>query len=140
MTGVQIKASFKKDSKHLDGLNAVASQIIANPNDRIVVVAILEPVSIVRDLLSGTEVPRMGVRHIEVGHGETATALKGILSELYTDRTGREDTQMDLFDVLPDAGDGSEDAGEPWPGDVEFVEPDVAVEPDDRSKRRSKNK
>jgi hypothetical protein len=101
---VKIKASFKRDDKHFDGLSAIEAKLVDEDlmHERYLVVAIVQPHRI--DVLAEDGVKSATVKftHIEVVEGDVAAEVKERLMAAYRDRTGRDDEpQPTLFD-----GDG----------------------------------
>lgn len=98
---VKIKASFKRDDKHFDGLSAIEAKLVDEDlmHERYLVVAIVQPHRI--DVLAEDGVKSATVKfaHIEVMDGDAAAAVKERLMTVYRDRTGRDDEpQPTLFD------------------------------------------
>jgi hypothetical protein len=98
---VKIKASFKRDDKHFDGLSAIEAKLVDEDlmHERYLVVAIVQPHRI--DVLAEDGVKSATVKftHIEVVEGDVAAEVKERLMAVYRDRTGRDDEPAPtLFD------------------------------------------
>lgn len=95
---VQVKASFGKDKKHLDGLDHHRKEMIDSPLRPRVIVAVVNVSSITHDVLDGTDTPRIQFQQVEVLDGADAMKAIDMLNGAYQRRTGREDSQASLFD------------------------------------------
>jgi hypothetical protein len=114
---VQIKASFKKDNRHLDGLDAVRKDLVADQVTPRVVIAVLEVTDVNHNVLEGTDTPKLRVRSIEVMTGRRAITASGLLEEAYAERTGGNTPPATLFDAVEPEQDPT--AG-PWEGDADW--------------------
>lgn len=157
MTGVGIQAKFSKETKQWDGLGPYADQLVNDPMQTLVIVAVAE-VSRITDLPhEGVKQPTIRITHLELCvEGDDSLRATNLLQKLYAARTGREDgSQPSLFDDDgQDPAPGMEefthteadpedhqdqvnasvtDDGEAWPGDVEFQAPPPNVEDDSTS-------
>lgn len=95
---VNIVATFKKDSVHLNGLEAIHDDLLADPTRTVLIVAEVEVKRIVEDVDDGTKTPRVRLRAIEpVLADEDIKTVRGLLDAAYAARTGR-DNQPTLFD------------------------------------------
>lgn len=95
---VQVQASFKKDQRHLDGLDDARKQLIDKPLQPRIIVAVIDVASITHDVLDGSDTPKIRLRQVEVLDGPDAIAAVDLLNRRYGQRTGREDSQATLFD------------------------------------------
>lgn len=95
---VQVKASFGKDKKHLDGLDHHRKQLVDEPLRPRVIVGVINVSSISHDVLDGTDTPRIQFQQVEVLDGADAMKAVDMLNSAYQRRTGREDSQASLFD------------------------------------------
>jgi hypothetical protein len=98
---VQVQASFKKDQKHLDGIDHVRKDLIDNPLTPRVAVIVFDVASITHDVLDGSDTPKIRLRQAEVLDGADAMKAIDMLNASYGRRTGREDSQASLFDDWP---------------------------------------
>lgn len=95
---VQVQASFKKDQKHLDGLDHVRKDLIDAPLQPRIIVAVIDVAQITHDVLDGSDTPKIRLRQVEVLDGPDAMKAVDMLNRKYQQRTGREDSQASLFD------------------------------------------
>lgn len=95
---VQVQASFKKDQRHLDGLDDARKQLIDKPLQPRIIVAVIDVATIMHDVLDGSDTPKIRLRQVEVLDGPDAIAAVDLLNRRYGQRTGREDSQATLFD------------------------------------------
>jgi hypothetical protein len=95
---VQVQASFKKDQKHLDGLDHVRKDLIDAPLQPRIIVAVIDVAQITHDVLDGSDTPKIRLRQVEVLDGPDAMKAVDMLNRQYQRRTGREDSQASLFD------------------------------------------
>lgn len=107
-----IKAKFKKDETDNDGLFGATGEFVDKPYERRLVVGIVRPVRIVRDLDDGTETPTVQFDHVEVLEGDDAKEALELLAHKFEQRTGRPMPPMTLFDNTGEP----EDDQEPLPG------------------------
>jgi hypothetical protein len=113
-TPVNIKATFKKATRDLNGLESIASKLLDHrkAGARYLVVAIVRPHKSTWSADDGVETPTVTFDHIEVGDGDIAERLKAILDELYMART-KQHRQESLLDHMDPAVSGpAEDVAE----------------------------
>lgn len=128
---VKVKSSFKKDQKEFNGLDhpAVVKALVESPLDRVYAVVLLETSKIEQNVEDGgTKVPTIRIVAVEPVDGEDAIQAKTILDRRFKRRTGR-DSQPTLFD-REDDGDEPVTAGAVLQGQIPFLEPQKATEPD----------
>lgn len=95
---VQIKASFGKDKRHLDGLDHHRKNLIDEPLRPRVAILVFNVSDINHNVLEGTDTPRIQVQQIEVMDGADAIKTIDMMNSAFQRRTGREDSQASLFD------------------------------------------
>lgn len=101
---VQVKASFKKDNRHLDGLDAIRDQLVKQPHQARIIVAVVDVSKITENVEDGTTTPQVRFRSVEVMEGDAAIKATQLIEARYAERTGREDmAPSTLFDTEPDA-------------------------------------
>lgn len=107
---VQIKASFAKDKRHLDGLDHHRKELIDEPLRPRVAIIVFNVTDINHNVLEGTDTPKIGLQQVEVMEGADAIKAIDMMNSTFTRRTGREDSQASLFDDWPgpNGGDVSE--------------------------------
>lgn len=109
MPGVGLSARFGKNNALYDGLKNLAEEIEKDPNQRYVVVAVVEPSFAKVDFKNGGEfIPTVRAVSIEPLFDDAANTARGLLAEAYRKRTGNDDdpAQATLFDVR--SGDDDE--------------------------------
>ena len=136
---VTLSATFTKESKEYNGLEAIQQSLIDNPLDRRVVVALVEVTNIDEDILhGGVETPRVRVVHMEAMTADAAMDARKLLDETFHERTGHTAAPPTLFDSTSEGEEARDPAAGPWPGDAGYVEPDdgSAEEPPAKGKRK----
>lgn len=127
---VQVQASFKKEQKHLDGLDHVRKDLIDAPLTPRIIVAVIDVSQITHDVLDGSDTPKIRLRQVEVLDGADAMKAVDMLNRTYQKRTGREDSQASLFDEW-DPGTPSEATIEARHAEVIHDAPPLDAGPDD---------
>lgn len=90
---VNIAGTFKKDERELNGLEAIAEDLIGNPLERRVVAALVETKRVVEDFADGgSKRVVTSIVHIEPLTGDAATDARKYLDEAYRARTGRDES------------------------------------------------
>jgi hypothetical protein len=87
---VNISAQFTKKTRDRNGLEAIEKAILADPETRHIVVAVVEPKFSKRDFADGSETPTVRVVAIEALAGEQAVEARKMLEDAYVVRTGRQ--------------------------------------------------
>ena len=103
---VNIQATFKKDDRHLNGLEAIQQNLIDAPLDRHVIVAVVECVRVTKDVTDGgTETPTVRLVHIEpMMSNVDEKAARKLLDKAQKARGGTP-AQGDLFSHPEPEGD-----------------------------------
>lgn len=127
---VQVQASFKKEQKHLDGLDHVRKDLIDAPLTPRIIVAVIDVSQITHDVLDGSDTPKIRLRQVEVLDGADAMKAVDMLNRTYQKRTGREDSQASLFDEW-DPGTPSEATIEARHAEVIHDAPPLDTDPGD---------
>lgn len=142
MASVNISAQFPKDDRHLNGLDRILRDLVAEPFTEYVIVARVKRSRLTVNDVAGTSTPSVRLVHVEamLDPGRRDDALK-ILDAEYQERTKRKDLPpRDMFNQAGDGehegqttvgqqladaeGDGEPDpAGGPWPGDPDYQPP-----------------
>jgi hypothetical protein len=135
MPTVDVSASFSKEEKHYNGLDAIVKDLIERPLDRHVIVAVIERSSLrIDDRKGGEMTPTIRLVNVEVMEGDEAEVARTMLNARFRARTGaQEDPQMSLFEPGEPsidermAADGSapsepqrDPTAGPWPGDADY--------------------
>lgn len=131
---VHVSATFKKDERESNGLEAIREELINTPLVRHVIVATIETTQIITDVRDGgVKTPRVRLVNVEALDGDQAVIGRKLLDERYASRTGQTAPPPTLFDpdeaqiapaVEVDAGDQGEEP--PW----DEGPPSGAVDPD----------
>lgn len=104
---VKIKGTFKKDTKEYDGLGAISDQLVANPLERVLVIAELEVETYETDVKGGgTKTPKMAYTSMEVMTGDDAITARKLRDAAYHERTGQTAPPPTLFDPDEHQGPG----------------------------------
>jgi hypothetical protein len=107
--GVNIKATFKKDDRELNGLEHIVKELIDDPLKRRIVIGIIEVSRVTTDYEDGsTQTPTVRFLQIEALEGDAAERGRMMLSEASQARTGR-DVEDTLFDGEPGEGDPADE-------------------------------
>lgn len=112
MPPVNISATFKRDERPKNGLEAIADRLADEDlmHAEYLVVATVRPKFAKIDAEDGSRTPTVKFDHIEVMTDARAEQARALLDDAYRERTGR-DPQMELdFGV---DGEGEHDPGEP---------------------------
>lgn len=98
MTAVNISGTFKKDSRPLNGLEAIAKQLLDRDNAlaTYVVVGVVRPHAIKWLADDGMETPTVRFESIEVLDGAGADRVREMIVAAYRARTGKDDPQEPL--------------------------------------------
>lgn len=106
---VNIKATFKKDTRPLNGLEAIEELLVDKPLDRHVIVAVVETVRITDDVADGgTKTPTVRLVHIEPMTSEAdEKAARKLLDRAHKARGGTPPAP-DLFSNPEGQGEGDD--------------------------------
>lgn len=129
---VNVQATFKKESRDLDGLGAISDQLVGDPLRRRLIIAEVEVTRITKDIREGgIETPTVRWTSVEVMHGDDELDARRMRDKAYSERTGQASPPPTLFD--PPADDDR-----PWPGD----HPDQPQDPEsaDGTIRQGRNR
>lgn len=143
---VNVAATFKKDERINNGLEAIVRQLVKEPLERHVVVGVIEVTRITRDIADGgVETPTVRLVSVEALEGDMADAARQLLEKRHSERTGHH-LQGALFgdqDEREGEGEGQGEGGEPekpddrdpaagpWPGDPDYEPPFITGEQQD---------
>jgi hypothetical protein len=98
---VNISATFKKDERPRNGLEAIAGKLVDDDlqHEEYVIVAIIRPKFFKVVAEDGERTPTIRLDHVEVMVDEAAAkTARELLKDRYKDRTGKDDTPPpDLF-------------------------------------------
>jgi len=139
---VNVSATFRKDEREFNGLEAIRQELIDKPLVRHLVVAEVETIRLTTDVRDGGVItPTIKLVTVEPLEGEAAEHAKKLLDEAYHHRTGQTAPPPTLFDdgvPADDERDHQDDAqaeadqaardpdpdGEAgtWPGDADHVD------------------
>jgi hypothetical protein len=91
MTAVKLSGTFKKDERPLNGLEAIAKELLDRDRRlaQYVVVAVVRPHSAKWNAEDGTEIPTVKFDQVEVLEGDAATTARELLDDAYHARTGK---------------------------------------------------
>jgi len=129
---VRIKGTFRKDTKEYDGLGAISEEIVANPLQRVTVIAELEVDKFETDVKGGgIRTPKMEYVSMEVMRGDDLVVARKLRDAAYHERTGQTAPPPTLFDEGLPGSDAHDGQAQPWPGDEGYVEPAEGERPDD---------
>jgi hypothetical protein len=106
---VNIKAAFKRDQRHLNGLDEVAGDLIDQPLRRRVIVGVVQVSRVVTDYDDLTRTPVVHFLQIEPLEGSAEETAQRLIAEAYEKRTGS--ALEDQLDFYIDADD---DGVQPW--------------------------
>jgi hypothetical protein len=139
---VNVSATFKKDERDQNGLEAIRASLIADPLERHIIVATIEVTQILTDVRDGgVQTPSVRLVNVEPLTGDDALTARKLLEGAYHERTGQTAPPPTLFDDgqgEPDTNPvGPDDAGL-WPGDEGYVEPPPAGDGDDAAPKPRK--
>lgn len=120
--GVKISGSYKKDERPLNGLEAIAKDLIDSPYDEHYIIAKISCLRIAEDIEDGgTKTPTVKLKHIEVMlNKKDETDARKIFERAAKARLG-ELPQQTLFENNPggeggnETNAGNEDSGEGEP-------------------------
>jgi hypothetical protein len=130
---VNVSATFRKDEREFNGLEAIRQELIDQPLVRHLVVAEVETIRLTTDVRDGGVItPTIKLVTVEPLEGDAAREAKKLLDEAYHLRTGQTAPPPTLFgdgvDVEMDDGEGGEgdtaNGADPaedaaWPGDAD---------------------
>lgn len=97
-----MKLSPKLPEGEANGLDRIEGRMIREPEDAVIVVAVVDVVKLTSNLDTGDVEPTVRIRKLEVMQNESETDARELLDRAYARRTGRE---MLPLDVDPDTGE-----------------------------------
>lgn len=110
---VNIKATFKRDDRELNGLEHIAKELVDQPMKRHIVIGMIEVARVVTDFEDGAvQVPVVKFLQIEPLDDDRADQGRQLLAEAYKARTGNQVAdQLDFYaDADPDEGRREDEA------------------------------
>jgi hypothetical protein len=114
---------MNKDKADYDGLSTdeAVAQMLAHPEQGLIIVARLDVVAIEHNVLTGVRTPKVAHRHVEILSGGLAEQGIGLLEKRFSERTGRAAPPATLWDAT--GGEGGDPAADAPP---EVAEPGAA--------------
>jgi hypothetical protein len=125
---VNVSATFRKDEREYNGLEAVREDLINRPLERVTIVATIETTAIttnVRD--GGTQTPTVRLVNVEAMHGDDALTSRKLLDKVFHERTGKTAPPPSLFDDRVDAMNSQDQPDAQWDDQEEDSGDEVAA-------------
>lgn len=91
-----MKLSPKLPEGEANGLDRIEGRMIREPEDAVIVVAVVDVVKLTSNLDTGDVEPTVRIRKLEVMQNESETDARELLDRAYARRTGREMLPLDV--------------------------------------------
>ncbi len=100
----QVRLSSRLGADEMMGLDAIADQLCAQPNDVVVALVWFDVSKVTRDVDSHTDVPTVRVRRVEPlgGVADIASSLTAMAEKAFEERTGRKALPFDQLELDED--------------------------------------